>query len=464
MYMKSFVLIILGFLYFSNIGKAQFELKVKSTNTYDSVAYLRGVIFDDKNYIPKDTLDLYKGLSVIKNSKSIVGGIYFLYFPKSKKKLFLTIENNDNISLNISDTNYLYTVRSNSAKNDSFFAYQRLENSLSSIDSSFELQLKQGRRFSIVQKATFFEEKSKQLTDKRNTILKTIKPSTVLWLYFDALNKLDASVPNKKKFEERNYLLNTININSPKLFFTPLLKPIITEYLSYYPLQADSIVKGVDSIMIKLDCKGKAYPFVFDQFSKILKNRDIQNNVNAYAYFLNRYIKDNQCKFLDAKFEKQLLEELEKIKELTKQDTCVNIILNDSSGIEKNLHTFAKQNDITLITFFDPTCEHCKIELPKMDSAINALEKQLVLKIGKFTICNDMGTQPAIWKSFIHEYQLINNYVHVSLGNNDEIRKSYNAYTNPLFFLIDKEGKFIGKKISINTLRKVLISYIQSPK
>ena len=117
--------------YLFKTSNAQFELKIKSSNTYDSIAYLRGVIFDDKNFIPKDTLELYKGINTVRNSKAIIGGIYFLYFPKSKKRLYLTIENNDNISLSLSNADYLNTIRTNSIKNDSFFAYQRLENSLS---------------------------------------------------------------------------------------------------------------------------------------------------------------------------------------------------------------------------------------------------------------------------------------------------------------------------------------------
>ena len=67
----------------SSIG--QFLIKVKSTHTVDSVAYLRGVVFDDKNFIPKDTLELYKGLNIVKNTKPIIGGIYYLYFPKNHK-------------------------------------------------------------------------------------------------------------------------------------------------------------------------------------------------------------------------------------------------------------------------------------------------------------------------------------------------------------------------------------------
>jgi hypothetical protein len=459
-----FVFLFLSILIFSKIAVAQFEIKIKSTNTYDSIAYLRGVVFDDKNYIPKDTIELFKGLNTVKYNKSIVGGIYFLYFPKSKQKIYLTLENNDKLNLSITDTDYINSIKSNHVIIDSFFAYQRFEKKLSNVDSSYDLQIKQGKKFNLAQKAAFFEIKNKQLGISRNAIMKTLKPSSALYLYFDALNKLDASVPNRKQFDLRTTFFHSFDLNAPKLLFTPVIKQVLTEYLSYYPLQADSILKGVDTIMHNLDCKGKAYPYIFEQLAKILKNREIQNNTFAYTYFINKYVKLNKCKFLDPKIEKLLLAELDKLSILSAQDTSLNIILKDTFGIEQNLHEYSKLHDFTVITFFDPTCEHCKVELPKMDSVIKLLEQQFVIKIGKFTVCNDMGTQPEVWKAFIREKGLIYDYMHVSLGNNNDIRKAYDAYTNPLFYLINKQGRFVGKKISVNTLRKVLLTYIQTGK
>jgi hypothetical protein len=291
-----------------------------------------------------------------------------------------------------------------------------------------------------------------------------LQPEKALYIYFNALNKLDASIPNKKNYSARIEFLSSMDINAPKMLFTPNFKPFLTEFLSYYPLVADSIVKGVDSVMLKLDCKSKAYPYVFDYFVKLLKNREIQNNTNAYVYFIKKYVKENKCKLLDPKLEKELLDEYQKLSALQSQDTSVNIILKDTLGLDQNLHRFAKQFDYTLITFFDPTCEHCQVELPKMDSVVNLVEKQLVLNIGKFNVCNDVQLQMETWKKFIQDYQLTRNYTHVHLGNNNEIRRAYDAFTNPLFYLIDKEGKFIGRKISTNTLRKILISHIQTGK
>jgi len=458
------VFLLVVFLLITQWGFSQFQLKIKSSNSLDSIAYLRATVFDEKNYIPKDTIQLYKTVQTIKQAKSIVGGIYYLYFPKSKQKINLIIDNKDSISIVINDSDYLGSINSNNSKNDSFFSYQKLEKNLSYFDSLYDKEIKQGKKFNLAQKALFFKEKNTVLFETRIRMMKKLKPTSALYIYFDVLNKLDASVPNKKKFSDRITFFNNIDINSPKLLFTPLLKQVITEYLSYYPLQADSIVKGVDTIMLKLDCKSKAYPYVFDQIVKILKNREIQNNTIAYAYFLNKYVKEKKCKFLDPTIEKNLLNELENVNALKFQDTSMNMVLKDTAGVEKNLHEFAKQFDYTLITFFDPTCDHCKVELPKMDSIIHILENQLVLKIGKYSICNELILQSEVWKSFITTHHLSKNYAHVHLGQNNDLRKSYDAFTNPLFYLINKEGKFVGKKISVNTLKNIIVNHLQSNK
>ena len=458
------VFLLIGFLLITQWGFSQFQLKIKSSNSLDSIAYLRATVFDEKNYIPKDTIQLNKTVQTIKQAKPIVGGIYYLYFPKSKQKINLIIDNKDSISIVINDSDYLGSINSNNSKNDIFFSYQKLEKNLSYFDSLYDKEIKQGKKFNLAQKALFFKEKNTVLFETRIRMMKKLKPTSALYIYFDVLNKLDASVPNKKKFSDRITFFNNIDINSPKLLFTPLLKQVITEYLSYYPLQADSIVKGVDTIMLKLDCKSKAYPYVFDQIVKILKNREIQNNTIAYAYFLNKYVKEKKCKFLDPTIEKNLLNELENVNALKFQDTSMNMVLKDTAGVEKNLHEFAKQFDYTLITFFDPTCDHCKVELPKMDSIIHILENQLVLKIGKYSICNELILQSEVWKSFITTHHLSKNYMHVHLGQNNDLRKSYDAFTNPLFYLINKEGKFVGKKISVNTLKNIIVNHLQSNK
>lgn len=441
---------------------AQFQIKIKVSNSLDTVAFLRASIFDDKNYIPKDTISLKKGVALIKNTKSVFGGIYFLYFPSSKQKISFIAENKDTINIVIDGKDYVNNTTINGFKNNIFLQYQYLEKSFSYLDSNYAKELATGKKYGQIQKAAFFKVKTDSLTAFRTKALKKMKATDVLYIHFDALNKLDASVPNKKNFEARHKFINQFELNTPRLFFTPNMRSILVEYFSYYPLQADSMIKGVDTIMSKVLCTGKAYGFVFDYVAKLMKNREIQKNTEGYAYVLNKYVKNGKCAFLEPKQKELFLQELEQIQSQKLKDTCFNMLLPDSAGSNQNLHQFARKFNYTVIVFFDPNCDHCKTEVPKMDSTIALLEQQLLVKIGKYAVCNAPGSSKNDWIDFINKYKLANNYSHVLLGNDLPIRKAYDAFSNPLFYLIDRDAILLAKKISPSNLRKELLAAFQN--
>jgi hypothetical protein len=441
---------------------AQFQIKIKVSNSLDTVAFLRASIFDDKNYIPKDTISLKKGVALIKNTKSVFGGIYFLYFPSSKQKISFIAENKDTINIVIDGKDYVNNTTINGFKNNIFLQYQYLEKSFSYLDSNYAKELATGKKYGQIQKAAFFKVKTDSLTAFRTKALKKMKATDVLYIHFDALNKLDASVPNKKNFEARHKFINQFELNTPRLFFTPNMRSILVEYFSYYPLQADSMIKGVDTIMSKVLCTGKAYGFVFDYVAKLMKNREIQKNTEGYAYVLNKYVKNGKCAFLEPKQKELFLQELEQIQSQKLKDTCFNMLLPDSAGSNQNLHQFARKFNYTVIVFFDPNCDHCKTEVPKMDSTIALLEQQLLVKIGKYAVCNAPGSSKNDWIDFINKYKLANNYSHVLLGNDLPIRKAYDAFSNPLFYLIDRDAILLAKKISPSNLRKELLTAFQN--
>jgi len=449
---------VLLFLLLPFFTKAQYQIKVKAINTIDSVAYFRGTVFDDKNYISKDTIKLYKGNYTITAKKPIIGGIYFLYFPKSKQKVFFTLENMDSIKVEIRGPNYLDSVKFNNKANQQFVEYQKLEKTLSNYDSMFAADLAKGKKFNLAQKAAFFEPKTSQLSNLRATVLPSLKPNTALYLHLNTLNLLDSSVPSRKNFKGRNEFIKRFDFKNPKLLFTPNIKNVLNEYFSYYLLQADSLNKGLDTVMNKVDGKSNMSMYITDYFIKLLHNREIVNNTEAYKYYLEKYILTEKYKISDIKQLGFLKNELSNLKILQLQDTCVNMNLKDTAGQVQNLHQFANQNKFTLIVFYDPTCEHCKVELPKMDSTINLLENTYNIKVGRYAVCNEPNLPANIWKDFILTYKLNKNYINVNLGNNMDLRKSYDAFTNPLFYLVNNKGVLLGKKLSPQTVRNLILA------
>ena len=449
---------LLLFLLFPALVHAQYQIKIKATNTADSIAYFRGTVFDDKNYIPKDTIKLYKGNYTVAAKKPIIGGIYFLYFPKSKQKVFFALENLDSIKIEIRGTNYLDSTKFSNKANQQFIEYQLLENKLSDYDTMYAAELAKGKKFNLAQKAAFFQPKTSQLISYRTTLLKNLKQVNALFLHLNTLNILDSSVPSRKNYNGRNELIKRIDFKNPKLLFTPNIKNVLNEYYSYYPLQADSLNKGLDTVMNKVDGKSNMSMYITDYFIKLLHNREIVNNTEAYTYYLEKYILNQKYKISDIKQLGQLKSELANLKSLQLQDTCVNMILKDTAGQLQNLQEFASQNKFTLIIFYDPTCEHCKVELPKMDSTINLLENTYNIKVGRYAVCNEPNLPVSIWKDFIVKYNLSKNYINVNLGNNMDLRKSYDAFTNPIFYLVNNKGILLGKKLSPQTVRNLILA------
>ena len=449
---------LLLFLLFPALVHAQYQIKIKATNTADSIAYFRGTVFDDKNYIPKDTIKLYKGNYTVAAKKPIIGGIYFLYFPKSKQKVFFSLENLDSIKVEIRGANYLDSIKFSNKVNQQFVEYQLLEKKLSNYDTNYAAELAKGKKFNLAQKAAFFQPKTSQLVSYRTTLLKNLKQVNALFVHLNTLNILDSSVPSRKNYIGRNELIKRIDFKNPKLLFTPNIKNVLNEYYSYYPLQADSLNKGLDTVMNKVDGKSNMSMYITDYFIKLLHNREIVNNTEAYTYYLEKYILNQKYKISDIKQLGQLKSELANLKSLQLQDTCVNMILKDTAGQVQNLQEFASQNKFTLIIFYDPTCEHCKVELPKMDSTINLLENTYNIKVGRYAVCNEPSLPASIWKDFIVKYNLNKNYINVNLGNNMDLRKSYDAFTNPIFYLVNNKGILLGKKLSPQTVRNLILA------
>ena len=449
---------LLLFLLFPALVHAQYQIKIKATNTADSIAYFRGTVFDDKNYIPKDTIKLYKGNYTVAAKKPIIGGIYFLYFPKSKQKVFFALENLDSIKVEIRGANYLDSIKFSNKVNQQFVEYQLLEKKLSNYDTNYAAELAKGKKFNLAQKAAFFQPKTSQLVSYRTTLLKNLKQVNALFVHLNTLNILDSSVPSRKNYIGRNELIKRIDFKNPKLLFTPNIKNVLNEYYSYYPLQADSLNKGLDTVMNKVDGKSNMSMYITDYFIKLLHNREIVNNTEAYTYYLEKYILNQKYKISDIKQLDQLKTELANLKSLQLQDTCVNMILKDTAGQVQNLQEFASQNKFTLIIFYDPTCEHCKVELPKMDSTINLLENTYNIKVGRYAVCNEPSLPASIWKDFIVKYNLNKNYINVNLGNNMDLRKSYDAFTNPIFYLVNNKGILLGKKLSPQTVRNLILA------
>jgi thiol-disulfide isomerase/thioredoxin len=150
--------------------------------------------------------------------------------------------------------------------------------------------------------------------------------------------------------------------------------------------------------------------------------------------------------------------ELDKLKMQNSNLKAPNIILTDTLKNTQNLHEFAKQYDFTVLIFYAPSCEHCQKEIPIMEETITNLEKQFNKRIGRFAICNDLDSNDEDWSKFIRTHKLNTNYAHVNLPKESKLRELYDAFSTPIYFLIDSDSDFLARRISPVSIKRYFLT------
>ena len=156
------------------------------------------------------------------------------------------------------------------------------------------------------------------------------------------------------------------------------------------------------------------------------------------------------------------------------------VILADTT--QENWIDFYKlPQKYNLLIFWDPDCGHCKKEIPKLKKLYAELkEKNIDIEfIGIGT-----NLENGDWKKFIKEKEM--NWINISdfpdANENPRkylyekkvtdlkslnFRKTYDIFSTPQIYLLDKDKKIIGKKLDaltfgrlIQNLEKIKLDYV----
>jgi thiol-disulfide isomerase/thioredoxin len=132
---------------------------------------------------------------------------------------------------------------------------------------------------------------------------------------------------------------------------------------------------------------------------------------------------------------------------------------------KKRVSLYEIKSPYTFIAFWDPTCSHCKVDIPRLDSFYKASWKNFQVKVLSVNI---NFTELTAWKAFINEKQL-EDWIHVYQPEEDlnkeikaglptTIRQLYDVYKTPTFYLLDSNKKIIAKNLSLEQFNDFLIS------
>ena len=180
----------------------------------------------------------------------------------------------------------------------------------------------------------------------------------------------------------------------------------------------------------------------------------------SFVYLVENYYQKGLATWLaDSSLEKYI-DRAKKIAPNMVGQPAIDVRLPDIDG---NMHTLSSTYptaDYTLLVFWSPTCGHCQKEIPRVDSMQRIISKKVNFKI--FAVETDQEDEK--WVKLIKDNDLNKNWIHVhDPQHTSNFRATYDVYSTPVMYLIDKNGKIVGKKLDHSNIEG-LIDFLEKKK
>jgi thiol-disulfide isomerase/thioredoxin len=247
----------------------------------------------------------------------------------------------------------------------------------------------------------------------------------------------------------------------------------------------DTIIKYAFQFCDALNPTSKMYEYSVGWIASTYGKSEIMGMDKVYYYMLKRYFctknasgKSPAFWVAEDKF-KDLCENLDNKLNTVMGIKPPNLILRDTSDT-KWIDFYSLKSEYTILYFWDPECGHCKKVTPKIQTLY--AEKFKKRNIEVYAIGKGVGKDFEAWKKYISDNHLT--FINVAVTNSIyEIAKAtpeklvplypgekgkpttleslnyqqtYDIYSTPKVFVLDKDKKIIAKNLSVSQLEDML--------
>ncbi len=243
-----------------------------------------------------------------------------------------------------------------------------------------------------------------------------------------------------------DYFFYFLNASDERMLDHYAFQDKLFQYLNdYVEKEQAATEEAIDALMEAFSANTVVQSFVYNQLMRTYVQLDSE-------YFVNYLIENHGdgCG-LDLSFE-----ELKKMNQITATSVgsiAPDILLYDLENKARSLKSTVSRNDYTVVLFWVGWCEHCKKKMPELIQLATEYKKG----VGFFAVSLDADENA--WKEASAAYKFPKNWENVC--EKVAIEKStyaplYNVSTTPAVFLLDKDGKIVGKKLGLAELEAYL--------
>lgn len=480
-----FYIVVFTLLSFLSHGQ---NLKFKIEGQKDTTIFL--VKYLGKGLYYADTAEMKNGIVQYDGSKQ-EAGVLAILLPGNK--YFEFIYDNEDVSIETKSPNFVETMDIKKSENNKvFYDYMKF----------LKDHREQANKLSAERsKLSKEDEKYDELTDK----IKLISKDVIAYqkeLVSDHKEKLvskivkmgiDIEIPEApldadgNKIDSlfayhyyRDHYFDNIDFNDDRLVNCSVFHSRLESYFSKNMMVQhwDTIIKYAFRLCDSLDPKSKAFSYCVNWITSSYEKSNIMGMDKVFVKMGERYYCTKNTKgvslatWMDNEKLDKLCEKVQTNKNLVMGVKPPNLILRDTTDVNwKDFYSL--ESEYTILYFWDPNCGHCKKTTPKIQKLYAEKFKERGIEI--FAIGKAVGEDFKAWKKFIKDNNLtfINVAVTESLfaAATEDARQfvpkyttieslnyqsTYDIFSLPRVFLLDKDKQIIGKQMSVSQLEDML--------
>ena len=446
-----------------------YEIKITLKPFKNQFVYL-GHYYGSKQLPIVDSARLNeKGEGVFKGNKKLGGGIYLVGFPDRSRHFEILVDKNQKFSI-IADTAKLHAIQFlNSPENIQFRAYQHyMSENGRKADSLNRLRMATTGTDSL-KLAGHMEDINSNIRKYRMDIMAK-DPNGLLATLLKAMKEPeiprdDPAAKSDSNFAYRyfkNHYWDGVNFYDDRLARTPFFEGRIDKYFEQlvFP-SADSVIKEIDYMLAFAGASADMERFLLLKFVNRYLNQKYMWEDAVFVHLFEKYFSNKTYPWLNENGKKIITDRAYSLMANITGKPAADIELTDTNGKTVNLYDLAA--DYTVVAIWDPTCGHCKEVVPALDSAYQAKWKGLGLKL--FGLARETEGKKTDWLNFIREHHL-NEWTHVYYSKAEDAARInagipgysqlYDVQSFPTLYLLDKEKRIIGKKLTVEQIDEIL--------
>jgi peroxiredoxin/uncharacterized protein YjgD (DUF1641 family) len=408
-----------------------------------------------KTYMADSAMLNDQGIAVLQGKEALPGGIYLVVFPGKTRYFEMLLDSKqENFSV-IADTTDLInkTVYKNSPENDLFLAYNKfLSKDVTAMSKDAQALYARHTAADSASAKQVQTEIGKKLQAYRSDVIEK-HPGSLLTGIFKMMK--DPEVPAKPAGADstfayryfRNHYWDNTDLTDGRLARTPVLEDKLSRYFTQLvPMEPDSINAAADEVIAMTRKDKENFKFVVWWLTSTYESSPYMGMDAVFVHLVEKYYVAGDAYWLNDEQLNKIISRAYSIAPNLIGQQAPPLEVKDSAMKPVSLYT--TKGKFTVLVFWDPTCGHCKIEVPKLDSAYNASWKNKGVALIGF---KTEGTKEQ-WSKFIQEHHLTG-WIHAwDPDTQSNYRRLYDVYSTPVIYLLDEKKKIVAKRLGVEQL------------